>query len=105
MKRILAIMVTGSLVLWGCGSDDDGDSGSGGAAQTELADLLVAQVEGVGIDEQCLRDKTDELSDDDAQFLIDNIDAADTEGFSTELEAWVDGLVECLGEVTDTTDE
>lgn len=109
MKRILAIMVTGSLVLWGCGSDDDGDSGGsdGGAAQTELADLLVAQVDGVGIDEQCLRDKTDELSDEDAQFLIDNIDATDTEGFSTELQAWADGLVECLGDagVTDTTDE
>mgnify|MGYP006961823400 CR=1 FL=1 len=38
--------------------------------------------------------------------LPGNIDASDTEDFSAELQAWVDGLFECLDDsgVTETTD-
>lgn len=103
MNKILVAVFGVSVALSSCGSDGGGDSG---ATQAELADLLVAQVEGVGFDEQCLRDKTDELSEGDTQFLIDNIDSADTEGFSSELQAWVNGLADCLddSDMTDPSD-
>lgn len=105
MNKTLVVMMSASLALWGCGSDGGGNDGSGGEAQSELADLLVEQSAGVGLDEQCVRNKTAELSDEDAQFLIDNVDASDTEGFSSELQNWVDDLMECLdnADVTDTT--
>ena len=96
MNRALVVVMSASLTLWGCGSDGGSDGGDGGASQSELADLLVAQGVDVGFSEQCVRDKTDELSDEDAQFLIDNFDASDTEDFSSELQNWVDGLIECL---------
>jgi len=101
MNKALVVMMSASLALWGCGSD-----GGGGSTQSELADLLVGQDVGVGFDEQCVRDKTEELSDEDAQFLIDNIDATDTEGFSAELQDWADGLIDCLEdpEMTDASD-
>jgi hypothetical protein len=85
------LVASASLLLFGCGSSDDGGDGS---AQTELADLLVEN-ESL-FDEECVRGRTGELSDDDAQFLVDNIDAADTEGFGEDLEAWVETLFDCV---------
>ena len=93
MKKLMAAVAVASMLLIGCGSD--GDSGGSGA-QEELADLLVT--EEAGFDEECVRDKTDELSDDDAQFLVDNIDATDTEAFSEGLQEWVLGLFDCVTE-------
>jgi hypothetical protein len=91
MKTTAVLVACASLLLFGCGgSDDDG----GRSAQTELADLLVEN-ESL-FDEECIRDKTGELTDDDAQFLVDNIDAADVEGFSENLQAWVDTLIDCV---------
>ena len=91
MNKSAVLLASASLLLWGCGSDD----GGGGATQSELADLLLEDSAGV-VDEECIRDKTGELSDDDAQFLVDNIDAVDTEGFSSELQDWVEGLIDCF---------
>ena len=91
MRRTTALLAAASLFLWGCGGDDDD---GGGEAQSELADLLVADA--VGTDEQCLRDKTAELSDEDAQFLIDNFDTTDTSGFSSDVQEWINGLVDCI---------
>ena len=91
MKRTMALLVTTSFLVVGCGSDDDG----GGGPQNELADLLLAE-DVAGVDGECLRDKTAELSDDEAEFLIDNIDSTDTDTFSSDLQAWVDGLIDCL---------
>ncbi len=108
MNKVLVAVFGVSLALTSCGSDDDGSGGDSGATQSELADFLVgqAQAEGVGLDEQCIRDKTEELSDEDAQFLIGNIDSSDTEGFSSELQTWVDGLIDCLddADVSETSD-
>ena len=101
MSRALAILVGASLSLWGCGGSDSSGDGGGGGTQSELADLLVAQGVG-GFDEQCVRDRAADLSDDDAQFLIDNIDATDTEGFSAELQSWAEGLLDCLDGPSDT---
>ena len=105
MNKVLVAVFGVSLALSSCGSDGD-SGGDSGATQTELADLLVDQSAGVGFDEQCIRDKTGELSDEDAQFLIDNIDVSETEGFSSELQTWIDGLFDCLddSDVTETSD-
>jgi major membrane immunogen (membrane-anchored lipoprotein) len=91
MKITAVLVASASVLLFGCGGSDDG---GGGSAQTELADLLVENE--ASFEEECVRDKTGELSDDDAQFLIDNFDATDMEGFSTDLEAWADSLIECI---------
>jgi hypothetical protein len=105
MNKVLVAVCGVALALSSCGSDGDG-GGNSGATQSELADLLVDQAEGVGFDEQCVRDKTAELSEEDAQFLVDNIDATDTEGFSSELQAWVNGLFDCVDDsgTTETSD-
>ena len=66
--------------------------------QAELAALLVQDVE-FGVDTDCLAEKTEELSDEQAEFLIDNIDAEDTEGFDAELQAWVASPFDCVSDV------
>lgn len=107
MNKVLVAVFGVSLALSSCGSDGDGGGSSdSGDKQSELADLLVTQTEGVGFDEQCVRDKTGELSEEDAQFLIDNIDSTDTEGFSSGLQTWIDGLIGCLeaSDMTETSD-
>lgn len=91
MKRYMVALISAPLLLWGCGSDDDG----GGDAQAELAELLVQDSAGV-VDEECISDKTNELSDEDAEFLIDNFEATGTDGFSTELQAWAASLIDCF---------
>ena len=92
MRKIatLAIGVALAFVSVGCGSDADS-----GEAQTELADLLISDVE-FGAEPECIRDKTGELSNDDAQFLVENFDADGTEDFSTELQEWVLSLFDCF---------
>ena len=90
MKTTAALLVGLSLLMWGCGSDNDADE-----SQSELADLLLQDSAGV-VDEDCIRDKTDELSEQDAQFLIDNFEATDTEESSDELQSGVDGLIDCF---------
>ena len=92
MHRTAVLLVGASLLMWGCGSDDDG---SGGASQSELADILLEDSVGV-VDEECIRDKTNELSDEEAEFLLDNIDATDSDGFGSELQDWVEGLIDCF---------
>ena len=87
----MVLLAATSLVFAGCGGDDD----DGGGSQGELADLLIAD-EVVGADEDCIRDKTAELSDEDAQFLVDNIDTDDITEFSDELVTWVNSLIDCI---------
>ena len=104
MNRVLVAVFGVSLALSSCGSDGGGNDSD--AKQSELVDLLVDQAEGVGFDEQCIRDKAEDLSEDDAQFLIDNFDSSDTESFSSELQTWIDGLIDCLddSDMTETSD-
>jgi hypothetical protein len=93
MKRT-AVLVLGVVVaLAGCGDDDD----VADTPQTELADKVLEgydAVDGLDVDEQCVRDLTDALSDADAQLGIDTFD--DTEPANEALAAWVDGLSDCL---------
>ena len=94
MKTTAVLVASASLLFFGCGGSDDGGGDEGGSTQTELADLLVENEP--LFDEQCVGDKTAELSDEDAQFLIDNIDATDAESFSTDLQAWAETLIDCV---------
>ena len=97
MRWPVVILVGTSLTIFGCGSDD------GGAVQAELADLFIALAPAEtpgGVDEDCIRDTTAELSDEDAQFVIDNIDNSDVEP-SADLQAWSDRLATCLLDDTD----
>ena len=93
MKKLLVVLGVATVVWVGCSDDDDGSD-----PQAELAALLVQDVE-FGVDTDCLAEKTEELSDEQAEFLIDNIDAEDTEGFDAELQAWVASLSDCVSDV------
>jgi hypothetical protein len=69
-KTLLGVLAVGTLLVAACGSDsgsDDGGSGGGGNPQKDVADLLVDALEGqeVTFDEDCIRDKASQLSDED----------------------------------------
>lgn len=95
------LAVVACLAGAGCGG------GSSGANQELLADLMVEEDEFGFMDEECVREKTAELSDEDAQILIDNIDAGDVEGLglSEEAEEWVFTLLACVGGDVDLTED
>lgn len=81
-----ALAVVGALAA--CGGDEDGP-------QAELAAELVDGVE-FEVDETCVRERTDQLSDDDARFLLDNFDARSSSEFDDDLRSWIDGLFDCV---------
>lgn len=72
--RLFGTIAIAALALTACGGDD-----GGGGAQDQVADMMIdvlneaSEVEGVevDIDEDCIRDKVDELSDADAQAILD----------------------------------
>lgn len=72
--RIVAGLAVGALALAACGDDD----GGGDSVQDEVADLLIddfneggEEVEGMELDEGCVRDVSGQLSDEDAQAILD----------------------------------
>lgn len=86
VRRLLA----GSILiatLAGCGG---GDGGSGGGNQDKVADMLIDAIrttddtEGITVDEDCVRDKVGELSDDDAKKILDAGPEGEPEGLSEE---------------------
>lgn len=83
-----------------CGDDDDSGSGS---VQDQVADMTIEQLgadEGVDVDADCVRDKANELSDDDARAVIDAGLSGDAD-VSEEGQAVAASLVECLTVDTD----
>ena len=70
MRMTGVFLVVVSLALSACGDGGDGS----GSPQAELAELMLAEDEFGFSDEQCVRDKTKQLSDKDAQILVDNIE-------------------------------
>ena len=93
VKKIATVVVGATLAVvpLGCaGSDDDA-----GDPQTELAALLNEDAP-AGVDAGCISEKTAELSDEAAQFLIDNFEAESADGFSADLQTWIAGLDECV---------
>ena len=100
-KTLLGVLAVGTLLVAACGSDsgsDDGGSGGGGNPQKDVADLLVDALEGqeVTFDEDCIRDKASQLSDDDAQLIADAGTDGTTPDISDEAAAIGDQLIECV---------
>jgi len=68
-KSIVASLAVGALVFAACGSD----SGSSSGPQGEAADIAIeaASEEGMTLDEECVNDLTSQLSDEDAEAIVD----------------------------------
>ena len=101
MRIIKVLTIFACVAVSACGGGSSGDD------QALLAELMVEEDSFGFMDEECVREKTAELSDEDARILIDNIDAEDVEGLglSDEAELWVFSLLACVGEDFDVDDE
>ena len=99
MRKTGVLVVVAALAISACGSDSDSD---GGGDQERLADQLMEEFDAAGsgelVDEECIRDKTNELSDEDAKILYENFDAESIEGLgmSSGGELVVDSMFDCF---------
>jgi hypothetical protein len=84
MRRITALLAASALVLAACGDDDDDDAQASATAsaedndtatgvQADAADELIQQMddENVDADEDCVHSAFADMSDDDAQKIVD----------------------------------
>ncbi|HEX6659447.1 MAG TPA: hypothetical protein VF065_15260 [Ilumatobacter sp.] len=69
MRRITALLATSVLLFAACGDDDD----DAGGVQAEAADEFIDQMrdEDVDADEECVHTAFADMSDDDAQRIVD----------------------------------
>ncbi len=100
--RIIGTVAAATLALAACGGGDDG--GSGGSAQSQVADMMLTALdedlaaEGLSsdiIDRDCVRDAIGELSDDDAEKIVE----AGPDGnpdVSADAEDIADSMFECV---------
>lgn len=102
MKKLIAIAAAGTLVFAACGGSD---GGSGDDAKDRLFNELMASMnEGDdaipedALDEDCVRSAIDEIPDDQAAILADNIDSPDIpEGVDEDaVIAMSSALFECV---------
>jgi len=112
--RRMATLATGVLLLAACGGDDGAGGAQGQAADAAMA---AAAQEGFELDEGCVNDIAAQLSDEDAQAIVDagpNGDAdisAEGEALSLELlgcvdaSALVDQFIEGMAESGQDFDE
>jgi len=92
-KSIGATIAVVALTFAACGSDD-GDSASGVQGEAADAALAVAAEEDFELDEACVNDIASQLSDEDAQAIIDS--GGDDADLSPEGEALSLDLLSCL---------
>jgi hypothetical protein len=111
MRKITALLAASVLLVAACGGDDD----SAGGVQDDAADELIQQANDANLnpDESCIRDKAANLSDEDAQKIVDSgtSDAPDLspEGVTVvaeamscvSSEAMLDSIIEGLPEGVD----
>ena len=107
-SRLLATISVAALTLAACGGDDDGGgSGNGGdSPQDQVADMMIdalnesmsaEEMEGITIDEDCIRDQVGELDDDDAQLILDaGTDAETPEGLSESAQEISTSILDCV---------
>lgn len=90
-SRVLAAIGVAGVVLAACGGGD-------GGTQDEVADMVLEEMseEGVELDEDCVRDAAQELSDDDAQKILDAGPGGNAEGLSPEATEAADSLINCV---------
>jgi hypothetical protein len=98
MRRVIAIAAIATLAIAACGSDDDGGGSGGDSVQDQAADQAIAEAAGedIQLDEDCVRDVAGELSDEDAQAIIDAGPDGDAE-LSEAGEALSSQLFNCIG--------
>ena len=91
-KTLLGALAAGTLLVAACDSGDDG-----GGAQREVADMLAdfLDEQGVTFDEDCIRDVTSQLSDEDAELLVDAGIDGDAD-ISDEAVAMSEQLQDCV---------
>jgi hypothetical protein len=97
--RLFGTLAVAALALSACGGDDGGSS-----PQDQVADMMIEAlnettdlegIEGIEIDEGCIRDKVGELSDEDARAIV----AAGPEGnpdVSADADAVGEAMFECI---------
>ncbi len=88
--RLIGSLAIGTLALAACGS------GSGGQ-QGEVADMMLeaADDEGFDLDEDCVRETADKLSDDDAAKIIEAGPDGDAD-LSSDAEALANEMFSCV---------
>ena len=95
-SRVFATLSVAALALAACGGGD--------SAQDEVADMMIEELEaeGMDVDEDCVRDAAGELSDDDAQAIVDSGPDGDPD-VSDEAMAAASSLMGCvdLGSIVD----
>ena len=71
MKQQMAAAIVAGLVIVGCGSSDS-DSG-GDSPQDEVAEIIIGAAADAGAepDADCIREKAQNISDEDAQAMVD----------------------------------
>lgn len=89
-SRVLVGIGVGALVLSACGG--------GGGPQDEVADMVLDEMSGedVEMDEECVRDAAQELSDDDAQKILDAGPGGNATDLSPEADAAANSLINCV---------
>jgi hypothetical protein len=96
VKRLFApVIVVAGLTLAACGGSDGGTSG----AQSEAAQQTIDAAKDAGFDlnEGCVNDIAGQLSDDDAQAIVDAGPDGDPD-VSTEGSALANQLASCLSQ-------
>ena len=70
MRKITALLASSVLLVAACGGDDDD---SAGGVQNDAADEFIQQMKDgdVNPDEECVRTAFADMSDDDAQRIVD----------------------------------
>ena len=91
------------LALGGASAcSSDGDGGGGDSLQQQVADQTVEQMSGddVTVDDGCVQEKADQLSDEDAQAILDTDLGGDAD-VSDEAKEIAASLVECISVTTE----
>ncbi len=76
-KKLVTAAIVAVTLLAACGSDDGGSGSDGGGDQTKAADALMksAEEEDIALDEDCVREVSAKLTDEDAKLILDSIDS------------------------------
>ena len=91
-NTLIAGLSVAALTFAACSSDN-----ASGGSQDEVADLMIQSAEETGfeIDEACVRDITDQLSDDDAEKIVEAGIDGDPD-VSDEADALALELIDCV---------
>lgn len=105
MKKIMSMAAVGVLVLAACGSDDDDGGGESGSVDDVVNALVISfesdpDLEGVELDEACLRNIAEGLSESDRAAIAEAFRSDDPnaqpEGLSPEGEAAGLEILDCI---------